>query len=230
MLEYTDALPVCESCPAGKAKQAPVKKVSEQSVKLHKGDLMYSDTSGKLAVPSTKGARYTHTVVDSHSRMGFPCGLIRKSDITAVEDNLYGSISVGTNHDLVVKEVLTDGDRSNYNSVKYKSMLAKRKIQRLTIPEYVSAYAGVIERNQGSCDSMALAALHYANLGYMFYIMAYVLAWWVKNRMVNRALGWDIPWLRWQDRDVCFKFLRIFGCPATVTVPHSKRIKHQTRS
>ena len=171
---------VCPSCTAGKAKVHRKIKVSLHSVKSLKGELVYSDMSGKIAVPSKHGAVHSHTLIDSHSRMQFEVGVTKKSELTDIIEDWLESVCVGDNADMVVKEILVDGDRSNYKSQKFQKMLQVHHVKVSYVPEYESAYAGVVERGQGSIDCMAQAMLDYAQLDYSWYISARILAVWIR--------------------------------------------------
>ena len=97
----------------------------------------------------------------------FPCGLLRKSHITPVIDNWLTSSKTGINADMQYKRFMCDGDRSNYNSGKFTSMLHGHGVSKAPTPEYEAAYNGLIERAQGILDSMALAFIDYAELDLM---------------------------------------------------------------
>ena len=224
-------LSVCPSCAAGKARAAPVKKATDTPVLATKGERMYSDTSGKLSVPSKGGGRYTATILDDHSRTTHVTGLVKKSHVTDWTDAWFDEAKTGDNADIIFKGMMTDGDPSNYGTPRYKSMLNKRGTQDLKTPQYVSAYAGKIERAQQTLDSMALAMLEYAGLDYSWYIAAYIFASAIRNRAAASAIDDDIPWHRWSPSSkILHRFIRIFGCPAYVTIPDRKRVKHQTKS
>ena len=122
----TDKLGNCHSCPAGKAKVFPKKKQTDTPVLSNKGDRIHSDTSGKLSVASKHGALYTHTLVDNASRTAFAKGMIKKSDLTTIVEDFIVDETVGDNADMVVKEIMCDGDRSNYASKQFNDMLKKR--------------------------------------------------------------------------------------------------------
>ena len=58
---------------------------------------------------------------------------------------------------MVVKEIMCDGDRSNYASKQFNDMLKKRHVRKLSTPEYEPAYNGLIECTQGVVDSLTLS-------------------------------------------------------------------------
>ena len=127
--------------------------------------------------------------------------------------------------------MLTDGDRSNYATPKFTSMLHRHGVKHLKIPEYNPSSAGRIERAQGVVDGMAQAALAYSGHSYSYYVMAYIHAAEVKNLLAHSSLDGDIPMSRWTRRDFShlYKFLRVWGCPAFVARTPNQRIKHQTK-
>ena len=157
-----ERLGTCHDCPAGKAKQLPVKKRSAGSVKPNKGDRAHSDMSGKLGFVSPGGAKYTHTIIENTSRAGWVCGMRRKSELAAVIENWICDSAVGVNADVKLKELMCDNDQSNYKAKRLNNMLKKRHVKRCPTPEYKAAYNGIAESNQGTIDGMAQAALHYA--------------------------------------------------------------------
>ena len=79
---------------------------------------------------------------------------------------------------------------------------------------------------------MALAALDYAKLGSEWYVAAYVHACNTRNLIAHTALDYEIPQHRWTAQRWLhrYKYLRVFGCPAYVTIPTKYRIKHQTKA
>ena len=226
-----DTLAVCHSCPAGKAKAQPVSKnTNVDRSKITKGSRWCSDTSGKLSVPSLQGAKYTHTMVDFHTSKTIVTGLKTKPQITPVIAHALDNVAVGVNASIVVKELMCDGDRSNYKTAKFDKMLSDRGVKKLYTPEYKAAFNGKVERMQGVLDTMAQAMLHYAKLDYTWYVLAYRHSSWIHDRLATIALDWDIPEWLWSGKTIIYKFLRIFGCPAFVTIPFPLRTKHQTKS
>jgi hypothetical protein len=226
-----DPLSTCQSCPSGKAKSTKQSKAVLMPVRPVIGDRFFSDTSGKLRVKSLANAQYTHLMSDCHSRMNWAVGLVQKSDVTPVIDAWLSNVSTGEHIDFRVKEMLTDGDRSNYATPKFTAMLAKHGVKHLKIPEYNPSSAGRIERAQGVVDAMAQAALSYSGHGYAYYVMAYIHAAEVKNLLAHSSLDGDIPMSRWTSRDFShlYRFLRVWGCPAFVARTPNQRIKHQTK-
>ena len=127
----------CESCPAGKAKSQPIPKSTKTQVHSRIGERMYSDTSGDLPVKSVGKSKNTHTLTDSASRMGWACGLKKKTDITDVIEDFIDATFVGEHSDMEMKELLTDNDNSNYGSGKFKKMMHKHQVSHITITPHI---------------------------------------------------------------------------------------------
>ena len=193
---------------------------------------MYSDTSGDLTVGSVGGCKNTHTITDSALRMGFATGIKTKPEIVPVIDEFIQKTFVGEHAAFSMEELLTDGDRSNYATPAFKSMLANHQVKHLLITPHSASQAGRIERAQGSADSKALAALDYAKLGPEWYVSAYCHAINVSNLTSHSALDFSIPMGKSTQKDWFHRYLylRVFGCPAYVTIPTRYRTKHQTKA
>ena len=66
---------ICHDCPAGKARQQPVKDSSAGTLKENPGDRLHADASGKLAVSTFGGANYQHLLVENRTRMMWGKGM-----------------------------------------------------------------------------------------------------------------------------------------------------------
>ena len=133
-------------------------------------------------------------------------------------DDFIKNTFVGEHAEYSMEELLTDGDRSNYGSAKFRDMLQAHSVKHIKITPHHSAQAGRIERAQGAADSKALAALDHAKLGYEWYVAAYIHAWSACNLTSHSALDFGIPMDKWTKKEWMhqYKYLRVFGCPTYV--------------
>ena len=71
---------------------------------------------------------------------------------------------MGEHIDFRVIQLSTNNDGSNYASKEFKQMMRDNDVEHITITPHSAQQAGRIERAQGMYDSLAQAALDYAQM------------------------------------------------------------------
>ena len=234
---------VCSGCALGKAHRTAVpKKSHSRSTKLLQ--VIHSDVSGPIEVPSLGGSRYFVTFIDDFSRWTTMYTMKAKSETFKCFRTYHAHAEKHTGSKIKtlnvvqssckpaeqIKAIRTDNG-GEYISNEFKSYLLEHGIQHQLTVAYTPQQNGVAERMNRTLMDCVRSLLHTAKLDKKFWAEALSTAVYIRNRVISRSLPINTtPHQLWIGTPPDLSHLRVFGCKCWYVTPKTKVRKLDPRS
>lgn len=232
----------CKGCIYGKSKRTVIPKSSNSRAKAVL-DLVHSDVSGPIDVPSLGGSRYFITFIDDHSNWTVAYAIREKSDSLAVfkKFHKYAEAHTGQKIKLLnVQQYTSSGSQSRkgaklkairtdnggeYISREFQAYLSEHGIHHQLTVAYTPQQNGTAERMNRTLMDLIRCMLHQKNIPKKFWAEALSTAVYIRNRMTSRSLPANTtPYHIWMQSTPNLKNLRVFGSKCWYVIP-KKNIK-----
>ena len=157
--------------------------------------------------------------------------LASKSDVAAALQRLLEAAERETGRKAL--SIRTDNGKEYVNEV-VKNMLASRGVVHELSPAYVKQANGMAERENRTLCDMARSLLFNADLTteerHLLWAEATATAAYLRNRVPTRGRKDVTPYELWFGKKPNIGHLRVFGSPAYVRIPDTKRKKFDPKS
>ena len=201
----------CKTCLVGKSTRLPFKRNTIKTTKPL--ELIHTDLSRIIRVPSVNGAQYFVTFIDDYSR--YTTVFLLKS-----KDQVYDAFeeyknSVENKFSSKIKAIRSDNGTEYINS-RFEKLLKESGIEQTHTHVDTPEQNGVAERMNRTLKNVARCALIDSGLPLKFWPFAIKYAVQVRNVAPNASIQHEIPHQRWHGREPKFNVFHPFGCHAIV--------------
>ena len=227
----------CEGCIYGKSTRTVIPKKSDTRAEAIL-DLVHSDVSGPVEIPSLGGSRYFITFIDDHSNWTTVYPMRRKSEslkmfkrfhkyaetqtghkIKLLNVRKFKSDGPGSSKDVQLRAIRTDNG-GEYISNNFKSYLESHGIHHQLTVAYTPQQNGVAERMNRTLMDLVRCMLHSKSVPKTFWAEALSTAVYVRNRVVSRSLPSNTtPHHIWMGEAPDLKNVRVFGSKCWFVLP-----------
>ena len=229
----------CSHCLTGKGHRSPIPKKSSSRTS-HLLELVHSDVSGPLEVPSMGGSRYFVTFIDDFSKWTFVYCMKQKSETFLCFKKFHKlaerhtglkihSVNVINRTNLPPEQLKTlrTDNGGEYLSNEFKSYLQEHGIRHQLTVAYTPQQNGVAERMNRTIMDLVRSMLHSSGLSKEFWAEAVAAAVYIRNRVSSHALpNGETPYSRWIGKAPNLSHIRVFGCKCWHVIPkvHSGKL------
>lgn len=226
-LKSTSNQAKCEGCILVKVHRATIPKHSKSSTSRLL-QLVHSDVSGPLEVPSFAGSRYFVTFIGDHYKWCMVYTIKQKSDTFACFQKFHAFVEKHIGASL--EAILTDNG-GEYLSNVFKCYLQQHGIAHQLTVAYTPQQNGVPERMNRTLMDIVRSMLLVSKLGKVFWAEALGTTVYVRNRLLSSSLPDNTtPFHRWTSRTPDLSHLRVFGCKCWYVTPRHKVKKLDSRA
>ena len=166
---------VCTDCIRGKHHKCTMKSKAERS--NERGEIIHSDVSGKLAVPSLGSSNYYVTFIDEFSRYINVAPITRKSDVLKRFKKFHKRFE--RQYDCTIKGLHCD---SGGEYIACDDYLADHGIERSDLPPYSPELNSMAERTNRTLTESARSMLYHADMPLQFWAETVACAADIRNR------------------------------------------------
>lgn len=211
---------VCECCMQGKSARLPFPPVVDRkSARIL--DIVHTDLCGPMENVTPSGNRYAMTIIDDFSRFTVTYLLQRKSEAAGIIQDYVKWVE---NHFGRKPGFVRSDGGGEFNNHELRKFYKQHGIQPQFTTPYSPQQNGVAERKNRSLTEMATCMLIDAGMEKRFWGEAMLTATYLQNRLPSRSIQ-KTPHELWWGRKPDLAHLRVFGSPAYVHVPDTKRKK-----
>jgi len=209
----------CESCHVGKETRKPFPSAREKK-KTIPGEMIHSDTSGKMPVKSLGGNQYFLIFIDEATGHRVVYFLARKSDAAdAVIDYVHFMERQTGNK---MKTFRTDNGTEFVNET-LETFFSENGIVHETPPAYCPESNGKAERSMRTLKDTARSMMATHGTPEFLWAEAVACSVFIHNRTLNKWNQMKTPFEQIFQRKPFLGSLRVFGCKAYSQIPDQKR-------
>lgn len=214
----------CPPCITGKMTRAPF--ATGGPTTTAPLQLIFTDTMGKMPVPSTGGNIYVTTVIDAHTKLKVAIphkvrGMAKDIVMTTVK-----RWANETGHRPV--DIRSDG-ALDYEGTEWSVWLKDNGIHHQRTNPYTAEQNGVAERYNRTLMERVMAMMDDSGLEKQWWAEAALTANYLSNRVPQRGQA-TTPFEAFYGKQPNVSHLRVFGCPAWAYTPKKIRGKMQPRA
>lgn len=214
-------LGICGNCMAGKQHRTPS---HEQALRAKKpGELVHSDTSGKITPATKEGFNYYGIFIDDATRMSYLAPMKTNSSAEMLKHLKLFAATMERELGAKIKRIRTDG--GSEFKLHVDNYLKDEGIQHEITAPYHPDQNGVAERANRTIMNRTRAILDDAKFAKELWAEVATTVVYLKNRSPTAALDNLTPYEAWHKTKPSLQHLRILGCTAYVHVPEEKRVK-----
>ena len=200
----------CIACAKGKQKRR--KHCKEVPPAKNKGDLIFSDLSGKISPPSFGGHKYYMSFIDSATRYSWIYFLKKKSEALDVFKSFNSHFK--TQHERKIKSLRTDNG-GEFITTEFSNYLKSQGITRPESPPYSPELQALAERLNQTLMGKARSMMYATNMEKRFWAEAVSTANLLRNISPTKVHASVTPFEALFNRKPKSKHLHIFGQPCT---------------
>ena len=206
----------CETCQMAKCHKQPFPSSNIKSTAPL--DLIHSDVSGIIRLPSHSLFKYFLTFVDDYSRYTHLYLLKSREEVLAKFIEFQALVERQLDSKI---KVFRSDNGTEYTNNAFVNHLKKCGIEQQFTHVHSPQENGVSERLNRTIEEGARAALLDSKLPIYYWPFAVKYALHVKNRLPHSAIQYKIPFEIWFKRQVNFKLFRPFGCAVVAYDPET---------
>ncbi|KAJ4721959.1 Retrovirus-related Pol polyprotein from transposon TNT 1-94 [Melia azedarach] len=210
----------CTHCLAGKQNRVSFKSHTPTR-RPEVLDLIHSDVCGPMSTMSLGGAYYFVTFIDDHSRKIWVYTLRSKDQVLSVFKQFQASVERETGKKL--KCIRTDNGGEYIGP--FDAYCREQGIRHQKTPPKTPQLNGLAERMNRTLVERVRCLISQAGLSKSFWGEALSTAAHVINLSPSIPLQLEVPERIWSGKEVCYDYLRVFGCRAFVHIPKDERSK-----
>ena len=218
--DLKQALDTCPACIQGKMTKTPFPKEATRRA-TRKLELVHTDVSGKMSVPSGKDLYFIAFIDDC----------TRKSKVYLMEGK-YQALEMykryiqetATPEGLKVGTLRSD-EGGEYIGEDFRGFCLDQGTKREITARHSPSQNGVAERYMRTLVEMARSMLAHRGLDKEWWGPAVLYAAYIRNRSPTKALGMKTPYEMWTGSKADYSRFQVFGAQAYVYVPDLLRTK-----
>ncbi|KAJ0850834.1 putative RNA-directed DNA polymerase [Helianthus annuus] len=207
----------CETCVESKLTRTSSKSVERITEPL---DLIHTDICDLKAVPTTGGNKYFITFIDDSTKYCYVY-LLKSKDEAISKFILYKN---EVENQLQKKIKALRSDRGGEYVAPFAELCAKSGIVHECTPPYSPQSNGVAERKNRTLKEMMNAMLISSGVSHELWGEAILSANYLLNRIPLKKRD-ETPYELWKRKKPSYKYLKVWGCLAKVTVPPPKALR-----
>ena len=208
----------CFPCAIGRSHLSAKIRNKEPSVANKRGDRIFTDIEGPIAVPGFGGVRYAVHFTDSYSRFTVTYFMKQKSDVHHMLMKYVNEYCKPNN--VLIKKIQADAENVYIGPKSpFRAICNKLKILLTSSSPYSHWENGVAERVIRTFMEKAFTLMAQRDLSSQHWAHALEHVFKVNNCLPHSSINNETPYWRWYESVPEFGNVHTFGCDVRVNVP-----------